>query len=106
MSVLARLNIDPNTVNYTVHFVTPEEIRELNRLHRGKDRITDVLSFPLLHITAGQAPTRENFPLDFNPETNRIELGDIIINEQERNKASLEEHGLLHLLGYHHEGDE
>ena len=106
MSIWARLNIDPDTVNYTVHIVAPDEIRELNRIHRGRDKVTDVLSFPMLHITEGQAPTRENFPLDFNPETNKIELGDIVINEQETNKEFLIEHALLHLLGYHHEEDE
>ena len=106
MSTLKDKNIDPATVNYTVHYVSPEEIRELNKTHRGKDKVTDVLSFPMLDITAGQAPTRENFPLDVNLETNKVELGDIVINETETNRAFLEDHGLLHLLGYHHEGDE
>jgi len=102
----ANLEIDPNTVNYGVHFVSADEIRELNKIHRGKDKVTDVLSFPLLHITAGQKPTKENFPLDFNPETNKIELGDIVINKNETDKDFLIEHGLMHLLGYHHKGDE
>ena len=106
MQTLKTLNIDPNTVNYSVHIVSPDQIRKLNKIHRGRDTITDVLSFPMLHIIAGQLPTRENFPLDFNPETNKIELGDIVINETEPDKEFLIEHGLLHLLGYHHKGDE
>ncbi|MDR0462115.1 MAG: rRNA maturation RNase YbeY [Christensenellaceae bacterium] len=92
--------------NFTVHIVTPDRIRELNKAHRGKDKATDVLSFPLLDIKAGQAPTRENFPLDFNPETGEIELGDIVINQDEKEKEFLIQHGLQHLLGYHHDDHE
>jgi len=103
--VLEKLGIDPNSVNYTVSIVSADEIRALNKQFRGKDKTTDVLSFPLLHIKECQLPTRENFPLDFNPETGRIELGDIVVNENEENRDFLIEHGLLHLLGYHH-GDE
>ena len=105
-ALFEKLGIDPSSVHYTVHIVADDEIRELNKQYRGKDKVTDVLSFPFLHIKAGQKPTKENFPLDFNPETNKIELGDIVINENESNKDFLIEHGLLHLLGYHHEGDE
>ena len=90
-------------VNFTVNFVTPEEIRELNRKHLGKDKVTDVLAFPNLDIKAGQLPTRENFPLEYNPKTKRVELGDIAVNEEEENKDMLIEHALMHLLGYHHE---
>jgi len=103
MQILEKLGIDPAAINYTVHYVSAAEIHALNKQHMGKDKPTDVLAFPLLHITAGQKPTRENFPLDFNPQTNKIELGDIVINEDEPNKEFLVEHGLLHLLGYHHD---
>lgn len=74
-------------------------IQELNRDYRGKDKATDVLSFPV-----------EDFP--------HSPLGSIIINhELSKEKAeelghSIEEeitllfiHGLLHLLGYDHECD-
>jgi len=64
------------------------------------------LSFPLLDIRAGQTPTRENFPLEYNHETGRVELGDIVVNENEKNREFLIEHGLMHLLGYHHEEDD
>lgn len=85
--------------------MTPERIRELNKQYRQKDKVTDVLSFPLLDIKAGQKPTKDNFPLDFNPETQEIELGDIVVNDTEENKEFLIQHGLLHLLGYHHDDD-
>ena len=101
--ILRGLGIDPNSVNFSVSIVTSDEIRELNREYRGKDKSTDVLSFPMLDISEGQMPTRENFPLDWNPETGKVELGDIVVNENEENQEQLIDHGLLHLLGYHHD---
>ena len=76
-----------------------EEIRELNRTYRGKDRPTDVLSFPIGEEVAG-----------------RLILGDVVISlDTARRQAeelghTLEEevsrllaHGIIHLLGYDHE---
>ena len=76
-----------------------KEIQELNRLHRQKDKPTDVLSFPL-----------ENIP--------GMPLGSIVISIDTAKKGaeefghSIEDeikllfiHGLLHLLGYDHEID-
>lgn len=78
-----------------VHVVDEQEIRRLNRMHRGKDKVTDVLSFP-----SGDLPI-------FG------ELGDVIIcyAQAERQAegdvplelADLLVHGILHLLGYDHE---
>ena len=78
---------------------TDEEIQELNKIHRQKDKPTDVLSFPL-----------ENIP--------GMPLGSIIISVDTAKKGanefghSIEDeikllftHGLLHLLGYDHEID-
>jgi probable rRNA maturation factor len=81
----------------SVHFVTPERIAELNRVHRGKPRPTDVLAFPI----DGGAPqqwARGDAP--------PIELGDVFICEQYA--ADLLEvlvHGVLHLCGMDHERD-
>ena len=81
-------------------------IRELNSKHRGVDKHTDVLSFPMYE--------REELS-DFAPGM-RCELGDIVIShERAREQADelgntyLEEiafltvHSVLHLLGYDHE---
>ncbi|NBS67714.1 rRNA maturation RNase YbeY [bacterium] len=78
-----------------VHVVNEAEIRRLNRMHRGKDKITDVLSFP-----AGDLPI-------FGA------LGDVLIcfeqaERQAEGDISLEltdllVHGILHVLGYDHE---
>ena len=100
--LLQNLGIDPETVHFDVTIITPDEMRELNRQHRGKDKTTDVLSFPMLELKPGEIPTRATFPLDINPETDKIELGDIVVNETEPDPEFLIDHGLMHLLGYHH----
>lgn len=89
--------------------VDNEEIRELNNEFRGKDSVTDVLSFPM----------GENGEYDVNPETNRIMLGDIVISAEramqqaeeyghsfEREMCFLATHSMFHLLGYDHEVSE
>ncbi len=89
-------------------------IHELNREHRDIDRPTDVLSFPMLELSPGQKI--EVSPLELDPETGAVMLGDIAISfekakEQaeeyghsiEREISFLVVHGILHLLGYDHE---
>ncbi len=89
-----------------VTFKDNEQIRELNRQFRDKDKSTDVLSFPL----------GEDGVFDLNPETNCLQLGDIVISMEtaieqaniyghtlEREVAFLTVHSMLHLLGYDHE---
>jgi probable rRNA maturation factor len=117
--------LDASTdIHYSVHFVSPDEIRELNKLHRGIDKVTDVLSFPLLDLESGTQRVFYNandeleidfktkrgfkkidardFKTDINPDTGQLEIGDIVINELEPNPEFLKLHGLLHLLGFHH----
>ena len=86
-----------------------ESIRALNSEHRGIDRATDVLSFPL----------GDENGFDTDPETGAILLGDIVIS-MERAKEQAEEYGhsfkrefafllthsLFHLLGYDHVNSE
>lgn len=80
------------------------ELRALNRRHLERDLPTDVLSFPSASI---------------DPETGTPYLGDVIISveraEEQAKKAghSLEAelqllvvHGVLHLLGHDHAGDQ
>ncbi len=89
-----------------------EEIHALNKLHRGIDRPTDVLSFPMFDYDEdGEIDMEE---CDFG-ENGEILLGDIVIS-LERAKEQAEEYGhsfsrevgfltahsLLHLLGYDH----
>ena len=92
----------------TVLFVDDSEIRRLNARHRGINRPTDVLSFPL----ADQAG-KDGF---IAPPAARWQLGDIVVSHPravaqateyghsvERELGYLVTHGLLHILGYDHE---
>ena len=78
-------------------------MKELNKLFRGKDDTTDVLSFP-------------HDPDEYDPDNES--LGDIVISveqaakQAEENRLTLELeikqlilHGVLHLCGYDHETD-
>lgn len=86
---------------FSLTFVKPETIRELNRNYREVDAVTDVLSFE----------SDGEYDLDTGLEY----LGDIIICVDQVEKqakqsghsiddeiALMEIHGLLHLLGYDH----
>jgi len=89
----------------SISLVHDGEIAVLNREHRGKDKPTDVLSFPL--YPAGTATAAEG------PE--RL-LGDVVISVDtaQRQAAEYEAplqneinrlliHGILHVLGHDHE---
>ncbi len=89
-----------------------ETIHAINREHRGVDRPTDVLSFPMNELTPG----------DFDPdvcewdyERECLLLGDMVISMErcaqqaaefghsfEHEIAYLAVHSTLHLLGYDH----
>lgn len=94
----------------SVTFVNKQEIQEINRDYRNKDKVTDVISFAL----------EEDEPEIEGLDMPRV-LGDIIIcadvakkqsdeygHSFERELGFLALHGFLHLLGYDHmnESDE
>lgn len=88
-------------------------IRAINNASRGIDKATDVLSFPMFELTAGQPP--EDWDEFVDPDTGLCPLGDMAIS-LERAKAQAKEfghtvrrevgyltiHSMLHLLGYDH----
>lgn len=94
-----------------------EEIRQLNREHRGIDRATDVLSFPMVdYETPGDFSFLEEEGTDcFEPDSGELMLGDIVISADKvleqaqeyghstkREYAFLITHSMLHLMGYDH----
>lgn len=92
----------------SVLFVNDTKMRELNRQYRGKDKTTDVLSFP-------QIEQFKRFK-QFKQFERLTSLGDIVINLHQAKRQAKEHglsfydelswlliHGLLHLLGYDHE---
>jgi probable rRNA maturation factor len=71
-------------------------LRRLNRQYRGKDRATDVLSFPAGNGTAGDIAISAEFG-----SRNARRLGHSALDELK----ILVLHGLLHLAGHDHERD-
>lgn len=86
--------------NVTVLLTTDEAIRKLNRQFRGKNKATDVLSFPVAGPAAAEfagdlaisVPTALRQASD-RGHALRVELKILML------------HGLLHLAGYDHETD-
>ena len=74
-----------------IALVSGDEIRRLNREHRGPDWPTDVLSFPVDEAGPAAGPR---------------ELGDVVIcAEHTEDLVEAVVHGVLHLCGYDHEAD-
>ena len=110
---LKHLNQPSELLEMTISIVSPDQIRQLNNQFREVDKVTDVLSFPTC-----DNPTRGAITVvceEINPETDLVNIGDIIIcmdraKEQakeyghslRRELCFLALHGLLHLLGYDH----
>lgn len=99
LALLERICEDNTPKEVELVIVNAQEMHELNLEHRGVDKTTDVLSFPI-----------DDFP--------HAPLGSIVINHElatskasELGHSSEEEiallfiHGFLHLLGYDHEID-
>lgn len=86
----------------SISFVDDRAIRDLNREHRGKDKATDVLSFPLL--AAGDDPLGERLLGDvvISVDTARRQAADYDATlEAEVNRLLI--HGVLHVMGHDHE---
>lgn len=105
-SVAGRLlrEVDEADAALSISLVGDREIQTLNREHRGKDKPTDVLSFPLYE--RGEASDHDGERL----------LGDVVISvDTARRQAADYEaplqneiyrlliHGILHVLGHDHE---
>lgn len=101
-------NLDEQRCELSVTFVDLNEIHELNKIHRGVDSPTDVLSFPQFEDVCEEAP-----------EEGEICLGDVVIcrdkaaqqaeefgHSFEREILYLFVHSVLHLLGYDHMEDD
>ena len=117
MTTVLSLEGCPFEAEVDITLVDDDAIRELNRDNRGIDRVTDVLSFPMVEYPEPALFdfAKEN-PFDaFNPENDHLMLGDIVLNirrvkEQaeeyghstKREYAFLIAHSLLHLIGYDH----
>lgn len=101
-------------VEVSLSVVSEEVIQETNRDFRQIDKVTDVLSFPLVEFE-GLTPAEGVAEGDVDPDTGEVCLGDVIICYQrakeqaqeyghslERELGFLTVHSMLHLLGYDH----
>lgn len=102
--ILEMENINED-VEVSVSFVNEDEIKELNKDYRDKDKVTDVLSFPT--------------EMEYHIEGVPLILGDVVICSK-RAKEQSEEfghslqrelvylfvHSMFHLLGYDHIDDD
>lgn len=90
----------------SVTLVDNEQIKRLNKEFRDKNKVTDVISFPLGAYDE----------YDLNPDTGAYQLGDIVISMEKAHAQAIEyghsltrevgflaTHSTLHLLGYIHE---
>jgi probable rRNA maturation factor len=107
---LAQLKI-PRDAELAIALISDAEMRALNARHRGRDRVTDVLSFGAAlprGVRGADALSHLEHSLDGS-----VELGDIVIaiaqakRQARRRRWSMREelaflaaHGALHLVGY------
>ena len=95
----------------SLSIVKDEAIRDMNQRFRRIDKVTDVLSFPLLHFYEDEVYEKN--------EMGEVPLGDIVISMDaakrqaieyghslKREIAFLTAHSMLHLLGYDHMEEE
>lgn len=96
-------------IEISVVLANDEFIKELNNDYRGKDKATNVLSFPSEELT----------PFEYDELPDYLVLGDIILAIETIKKEAAEQeksvhdhfchlitHGLLHLLGFDHIEDD
>jgi probable rRNA maturation factor len=93
--LLSELDIEDRS--FAVVFVTDAAMRDYNRMYRGYDKPTDVLSFRgdggylgdiLISAETAYNQARKSSTLSFQANVHRLIV-----------------HGLLHLMGYDHETD-
>lgn len=101
----------PATIEISVRLTTDGEVQTLNRDYRGKDKPTNVLSFPMIQPDLIDTVTQ-------NSDDGEVLLGDIVLAYETCAAEAADKalaladhathliiHGTLHLLGYDHGDD-
>ncbi|MFT4077784.1 rRNA maturation RNase YbeY [Rhodomicrobium sp.] len=104
---LREAGLTPENACVSIALMSGEQVRSLNRVFRGKDSDTNVLSFP--SPEAARAAVLDDEPAF---------LGDVALSYDAvageaqaqaktplQHSAHLVAHGVLHLVGFDHEGD-
>ncbi|PIR78108.1 MAG: rRNA maturation RNase YbeY [Candidatus Magasanikbacteria bacterium CG10_big_fil_rev_8_21_14_0_10_36_16] len=100
--VFAVLKKNKKNGDISVHIVGDKKIRDLNKNYRGKDKVTDVISFAIAEGESIVEMEEKDFGDIF------ICLPQIIRQATENNISAREEtirmlvHGVLHILGFDH----
>lgn len=115
------LTTEAALVEISIRLTTDDEVRRLNAQYRGKDKATNVLSFPMIQPDLLDTVTQNS---DANAcgasaTGGEVLLGDIVLahgvcaGEAAEKGITLADHathlmvhGVLHLLGYDHHGDD
>jgi len=101
-TALEYLGSNDKKVELGLQLISSEKSRELNKQYRGKDKPTDVLSFPLGEHGLEKydiLPIGDIF-ICLDVARRQAEEMDIPLDQE---LARLTVHGLLHLFGYDHE---
>ena len=98
----------PQNISVNVVLIDDEQIKQMNKQYRNVDKVTDVLSFPMVEDF-------NNLKNEFDFFSGECNIGDIYINlnkakqqakeyghSTKREFCFLAVHGFLHLLGYDH----
>lgn len=109
VSGFEQLTRSSTNAEISIKLTDDAEVHTLNRDYRGKDKPTNVLSFPMIDGDVAEALS------DMNDEAGELMLGDIILARETcaaeatekgisfaDHAAHLIVHGTLHLLGYDH----
>lgn len=101
----------PALIELSVRLADDDEVRSLNKQYRGKDKATNVLSFPMIQPDLLDTVTQ-------NSDDGEVLLGDIVLAHGVCTAEAVEKgvsladhathlivHGTLHLLGYDHHGE-
>ena len=99
-------------IEISVRLTCDEEVQALNRQYRGKDKATNVLSFPMVQPDLIDTVSQ-------NSDDGEVLLGEIVAAhgvcvaeaaergiDTEHHLTHLVVHGVLHLLGYDHINDD
>lgn len=102
---------NPASIEVSVRLTSDAEVQTLNAGYRGKDKPTNVLSFPMIQRDLLETVTQ-------NSDDGEVLLGDIVLAHGVCTAEAAEKgialadhvrhlvvHGTLHLLGFDHEGE-
>ena len=110
----------PFDISINISIVADKKIKNINKEERNIDKVTDVLSFPVVDLkkpaTYNSFYKNKKIDIDYlDLDTNTVFLGDIVINKNrvlsqsklynhsiKREYAFLLTHSFLHLVGFDH----